>query len=81
MADDTDTGDEFSGHDPLPGLEHLGRHIRDRNGIPSGSPANFEHLRGVTGEPELPDADEIIAQLQAEFGGGEGALGSSASIG
>ena len=63
--------DPFEGHEPLPGkLESLGRHIRDASGMPSGSPANFEALRGKSYE-DLPGADDaaaVIAQLEAEFG-------------
>lgn len=38
---------DFDGFGPLEGLEHLGRHITDADGQPSGSPANFEYLRGA----------------------------------
>jgi len=65
--------DPFAGHEPLPGLEHLGRHIRDTSGAPSGSPANFEHLRGKLDESEVVLSDELIAEqvatILAEFGG------------
>lgn len=52
----------------LPGLEHLGRAITDENGVPSGSPANYENLRGKTGN-EISDADKqrILDDLAAEF--------------
>lgn len=33
---------------PVETLEHLGRAIVDLNGVPSGSPANYENLRGET---------------------------------
>lgn len=66
MADETDI---FEGHDVIPGLEHLGRAIVDKNGIPSGSPANYENLRGKgVPEEDLPDPQAVIAALQAEFG-------------
>lgn len=56
------TVDEFAGHTPLKGLEHLGRHIRDQHGAPSGSPANFENLRGVVDPTaQVPTAEEIAA--------------------
>ena len=35
----------------LPNLSHLGRAIVDGNGVPSGSPANFENLRGKMSRP------------------------------
>ena len=63
--------DPFDGHEPLPGrLASLGRHIRDASGQPSGSPANFEALRGKSYEnlPTAEDAAEVIAALEAEFG-------------
>lgn len=60
---------EFEGKEALPGLEHLGRAIVDENGVPSGSPANFENLRGRTSPGFRPqrEAEEIIAQLRDEF--------------
>ncbi len=67
--------DIFEGHEPLPGLEPLGRHIRDASGVPSGSPANFEHLRGKLDESAVvPVLDEAtiaaqVAAILAEFGG------------
>lgn len=50
----------FDGCEPLPGAEQFGRAIVDANGVPSGSPANYEYLRGaapgaLTG-PELEQA-------------------------
>ena len=36
---------EFEGHKKLKGHEKLGRVILDRQGFPSGSPANYENLR------------------------------------
>ena len=63
--------DPFEGHSPLPGtLASLGRHIRDASGQPSGSPANFEALRGKSYEnlPTAEDAAATIAALEAEFG-------------
>lgn len=42
--------DPFAGYEPFPGLEHLGRAITDAQGQPSGSPANYEALRG-RGDP------------------------------
>lgn len=62
------TDDVFAGKAPVEGLEHLGRAILDANGQPSGSPANYEALRGV-GEtmPTEADTARAIAQLQAEF--------------
>lgn len=63
--------DPFEGHSPLPGkLASLGRHIVDASGQPSGSPANFEALRGKSYEnlPTAEDAAATIAALEAEFG-------------
>lgn len=65
---DTPPGDPFDGHAPLDGLEHLGRHIVDANGVPSGSPANFEHLRGKTGVADPAVVAGAIEALRAEFG-------------
>lgn len=50
----------FEGCEPLPGAEEFGRAIVDADGVPSGSPANYEYLRGaapgaLTG-PELEQA-------------------------
>jgi hypothetical protein len=38
--------DPFEGYEPIPGLEELGRAIRDKDGNLSGSPANYELIRG-----------------------------------
>lgn len=48
MADETNVFDEL-GAQAVPGLEHLGRAIVDDRGAPSGSPANYENLRGSDG--------------------------------
>ena len=67
--------DPFENCTPLPGLEHLGRHILDRSGAPSGSPANFEALRGKVDESEAvaplspEEIDAAVRALIAEFGG------------
>lgn len=57
--------DVFEGSIPLAGLEPLGRHIRDPFGVPSGSPANFEALRGRADPSEMRmtqgEIDRIIA--------------------
>lgn len=58
----------FEGHDPVPGLEALGRAIVDAHGQPSGSPANYEVLRGQTGVEVLPPDESVVAALQDEFG-------------
>lgn len=56
--------DEFEDAQPIPGLEHLGRAIVDERGAPSGSPANYENLRGADG---LPPVDvEATAALLAD---------------
>lgn len=61
--------DVFKGMSPVAGLEHLGRAIVDKHGIPSGSPANYEQLRGKGAEEvALPDVNDVVAALQAEFG-------------
>lgn len=53
---------EFDNCAPLTGLEYLGRHIRDANGAPSGSPANFETLRGIVDpSARIPTAQDIAA--------------------
>lgn len=59
---------DFDGKEPIPGLEHLGRAIVDEAGIPSGSPANWENLRGKTGT-EISDEEKarIMADLAAAF--------------
>lgn len=64
-----ETTDPFEGYEPLPGLEHLGRHIVDSQGQPSGSPANFEHLRGHDSPALNATAyNDVLSALQAEFG-------------
>ncbi|MDE2096669.1 MAG: hypothetical protein KGL39_05425 [Patescibacteria group bacterium] len=63
----------FAGYKPLPGLETLGRHITDANGAPSGSPANFEALRGARTADDAPSRqtiDAAISKLLKEFGRG-----------
>lgn len=70
MTEPTPTDvDPFAGFAPLPGLEHLGRHITDPQGMPSGSPANFENLRGK-GTPALNRAAyaDVVSALATEFG-------------
>jgi hypothetical protein len=57
--------DQFEGCMPLPGLENLGRAIVDAAGVPSGSPANYEHLRGATGAKPVDVAAEV-AKLAAD---------------
>lgn len=60
--------DPFHNHAPLKGLEHLGRHIRDRFGAPSGSMANFEATRGMLDPDEAaggPTPAEIAAHEAA----------------
>ncbi len=65
--------DPFENTNPVPGLEHLGRAIVDANGIPSGSPANYEALRGKgVPEEDLPDIQAVIAAIGAEFPNVEG---------
>lgn len=51
---------EFEGCKPLKGAEHLGRAIVDKNGFPSGSPANYETLRVATVAEE-----QRLAKLEA----------------
>ena len=59
---------DFKDAEVIPGLEHLGRAIVDENGVPSGSPANFEALRGKSGESiSETEKQKIIADLAAEF--------------
>ena len=62
--------DPFEGYAPLDGLEHLGRAIVDANGVPSGSPANFENLRGM-GSMNLVEkqaaVDAALAMLRQEY--------------
>ena len=69
MAKKQEPIDPFEGYAPLEGLEHLGRHIVDANGQPSGSPANFEHVRGTGAAPLGATAyGDVLSALQAEFG-------------
>lgn len=66
MPDET-TEDVFKDAQPIPGLEHLGRAIVDANGVPSGSPANFEATRGKGEMPLNPQAyADIVAAIAAE---------------
>lgn len=58
---------DWSKLSPVQGLEHLGAAIVDANGIPSGSPANYETTRGQTGEPPLPNPSDVIAAINTEF--------------
>lgn len=59
---------DFASAEPLPGLEHLGRAIVDEAGVPSGSPANYENLRGKGAYSISNEArDKILADLAAEF--------------
>jgi hypothetical protein len=61
--------DPFEGYEPLEGLEHLGRHIVDAQGQPSGSPANFENVRGTGNEPLNKTAyKDVLSALKKEFG-------------
>jgi hypothetical protein len=48
VAQEAEKADPFEGCEPLPGREELGRAIKDKSGAPSGSPANYEFLRGST---------------------------------
>lgn len=63
--------DAFEGYAPIAGLEHLGRHIVDASGMPSGSPANFEALRGQSHEYQPTDEERAAAieRVKREFGG------------
>lgn len=65
MADATD----FEGKEAIPGLEHLGRAIVDENGVPSGSPANYENLRGRTAPGTAPVAsiEDQLSKILEEF--------------
>lgn len=65
-----DPADPFEGHAPLEGLEHLGRHIVDAAGQPSGSPANFERTRGLGAINDDPRAAELArATIAAALAG------------
>lgn len=60
--------DPFANAKTVPGLDHLGRAIVDESGVPSGSPANYEALRGRTGnEPDAATVAEIVNSIAAEF--------------
>ncbi len=65
---------DWNERNTVPGLEHLGKAIVDDNGIPSGSPANFEYTRGRTGVANLPDVNEVIAGINSEFAAQQAAL-------
>lgn len=66
---------DFEGHTPLPGHEKLGRAIVDKNGFPSGSPANYETLRASslariakeTATPTQADIDTVVGNVLAEM--------------
>lgn len=60
--------DPFAEAVVIPGLEHLGRAIVDANGVPSGSPANFEATRGKGAEPLTPEAyADIVTAIASEL--------------
>lgn len=60
--------DPFKGAEPVEGLEHLGNAIVDKAGVPSGSPANYEALRGITGTEKTPEqVADMKAAIAAEF--------------
>jgi hypothetical protein len=72
MVNDTPQDEEvvdWSQHSTVPGLEHLGRAIVDANGIPSGSPANYENERGATGVPVITPEGvaDIVSQINESF--------------
>lgn len=54
-------------HEPVPGLEHLGRAIVDEAGIPSGSPANYENTRGIRSNIPLPNVADIVTAINSDF--------------
>lgn len=60
---------DFDGKEAVTGLEHLGRAITDEAGVPSGSPANYENLRGrmAPGTAPLASLDDVISAINAEF--------------
>lgn len=62
-------GDPFRHAQPFPGLENLGAAIVDANGIPSGSPANYETLRGAGGDAAPADFDlpTLAQRIAADF--------------
>lgn len=61
--------DDFEAAGVIPGLEHLGRAIVDAAGVPSGSPANFEALRGAqgAGAQEAPDIEAQVRAILEQF--------------
>ncbi len=68
--------DPFKEAEALPGHENLGRVITDSNGQLSGSPANYEALRGRNPEAEaaaeLPQVtqasiDSVVSNILAEL--------------
>lgn len=61
-----DSIDPFAGRKPLPGYEHLGRAILDRQGQPSGSSTNYEATRGSTTE-DLDSGPVVIAPAAASL--------------
>ena len=74
LAPPADPDDPFAGAEPIAGLEQLGRAITDAEGIPSGSPANFEALRGAryplgrTPPPRAAaDINALISAIGTEF--------------
>ncbi len=74
MTNDLVHDDPFRDGIIIKGLDHLGRAIVDASGVPSGSPANYEALRGATHPSGLPvaaqavaDVESIIARLRQEF--------------
>lgn len=63
-------GDPFRHAEVIPGLEHLGRGIVDENGQPSGSPANYEALRGIDPNQDrvqLRPVSEVAADIKTLF--------------
>lgn len=64
MAEEQDEKNVFDelGAQQIEGLEHLGRAIVDAAGVPSGSPANYEKLRGATGQKPV-DVAPVIDRL------------------
>lgn len=62
-----ETADPFAGAVIVPGLESLGRGVLDKQGRPSGSPANWEATAGKSDEPE-PLTPEAAADEIARIG-------------
>lgn len=60
--EETNVFDELNAQ-PVPGLEHLGRAIVDERGMPSGSPANYEYLRGSDGLTPVDVGGEVLKLL------------------